>query len=387
MAKPLRKATGLREVSPNVWELFASAGRDPVTGKYRQVSKYFHGTFADAKVERGNFVAQVKKGHHSGTSATVEHLCLEWLKELERKGRSPGTIDEYRRVYYHDIHKALGHVPVAKVRTKMLTDLYGAHQRRGTSAFMVGKIHSTISSMMTQACKWEWRDSNPARWADPPPLPDVVPEAPTPEMVKRLLQESHYSDRPAYEAVILLAATTGMRRGEICALKRSKIDFENATLLVERGIVKRKDPKTGRWVWVERPTKNRKRRRIAVDIKTLEMLSDQISHLDRVATEANVQVRKDAYVFTNTLDGSGHWIPDTVTQYFKRLCVRCGYPDLTFKLLRTFMDTYGQELGFSGAQVSVRAGHDPAVAAKHYTARVAPTDRAIAAGLAQLVGD
>lgn len=31
------------------------------------------------------------------------------------------------------------------------------------------------------------------------------------------------------------------------------------------------------------------------------------------------------------------------------------------------MDTYGQELGFLLAQVAMRAGHDPAVASKHYT--------------------
>ena len=36
---------------------------------------------------------------------------------------------------------------------------------------------------------------------------------------------------------------------------------------------------------------------------------------------------------------------------------------------RRFMDTYGQELGFSLAQMSIRAGHDPAVASKHHTGR------------------
>ncbi len=49
------------------------------------------------------------------------------------------------------------------------------------------------------------------------------------------------------------------------------------------------------------------------------------------------------------------------------------------------MDTYGQELGFSLAQVSMRAGHDPAVAAKHYPGGIAQTDKDLAEAISRLV--
>jgi len=40
------------------------------------------------------------------------------------------------------------------------------------------------------------------------------------------------------------------------------------------------------------------------------------------------------------------------------------------------METYAQDLGFSVAQVAMRAGHDPSVAAKYCTGNVAmPTER------------
>jgi hypothetical protein len=50
------------------------------------------------------------------------------------------------------------------------------------------------------------------------------------------------------------------------------------------------------------------------------------------------------------------------------------------------METYGQDLGFSAAQVAMRAGHDPSVAAKYYTGNIADADRALAAAVASLVG-
>jgi hypothetical protein len=49
------------------------------------------------------------------------------------------------------------------------------------------------------------------------------------------------------------------------------------------------------------------------------------------------------------------------------------------------METYGQNLGFSAVQVALRAGHDPSVAAKHYTGSVAEVDRALARAVASLL--
>ena len=55
---------------------------------------------------------------------------------------------------------------------------------------------------------------------------------------------------------------------------------------------------------------------------------------------------------------------------------RVGLDHLDFHHLRKFMETYGQEMGYSVTQVAMRAGHDPSIAAKHYSGRVSETDRA-----------
>ena len=49
------------------------------------------------------------------------------------------------------------------------------------------------------------------------------------------------------------------------------------------------------------------------------------------------------------------------------------------------METYGQEMGYSVAQVAMRAGHDPSVAARHYSGRVVETDRDLAQAVASLL--
>ncbi len=121
----------MRERAPGVWELIVQAGRDPVSGRHRQFSRVFHGNKRDATKARAALLAEVSQGRHTGTGATVGDLFADWIVELERKGRSPNTIDGYQRVYKRNIEATLGTVAVSKVNTKMLTDLYGAHQRRG----------------------------------------------------------------------------------------------------------------------------------------------------------------------------------------------------------------------------------------------------------------
>jgi integrase len=377
----LRKAPGMRERAPGSWELIVEAGRDPVTGRKRQVSRTFHGNLRDARKARAELLVEVGKGRHTGTASTVDQLYEDWIAELRRKGRSPNTVYGYQRVYERNIRPTVGRVAVTKVNTKMLTDLYGAHQRRGLSARSVYQIHACLSSMFTQACRWGWRDTNPAQWAEPPSIPNVAPVVPTPDDVRRLIEAAEQSRRPEYARAILVAATTGLRRAELCALRRRRdVDWERGLLTVSASIVVLKDVPLQ-----EIPTKNRRERRLAVDYLTLSMLQAQVQSLEDRARLARAELLPDAYVFSDDVQGAVPWKPDAVSQYFGRLRSRAGLAHIDFHDLRRFMETYGQEMGYSVAQVAMRAGHDPSVAARHYSGRVVQTDRDLAEAVASLL--
>lgn len=67
--------------------------------------------------------------------------------------------------------------------------------------------------MMSQACRWGWRDTNPAVWADPPPIGGTVPIVPTPDEVRQLLAAAADPRRPEQAEVMYFSATTGARPG------------------------------------------------------------------------------------------------------------------------------------------------------------------------------
>ena len=376
-----RPAPGIQPLGPSYWELVVDAGRDPLTGKRRRATRRFRGNLNEAKKARAAFLVEVDRGTHDGTRATVDFLFRAWIKELERKGRAPSTIAGYSSHYGYSIRPTLGSVEVRKVTTKMLTDLYGAHQARGVKPGTVYQIHAVISSMMTQACRWGWRDSNPAQWAEPPRRADVVPVVPTPDEVLALIEAARNSRRPVYARAMLLAATTGIRRGELCALRRDRnVDWEHNILRVTHSITD-----LPRQPWTEGPTKNRRRRELAVGTKTMDILRAQLDQLDGQALACMVDLVDDPFLFSDSADGSDPLRPGAITLYFSRLRTRSGLDHLQFKHLRRFMGTYGQDLGFSLSQVALRAGHDPAVAGKHYTGHIDSADEELAEAIDQLL--
>jgi len=68
-----------------------------------------------------------------------------------------------------------------------------------------------------------------------------------------------------YQAIFLLDAVTGLRRGEILALQWGDIDWINREIRIERAIVKtRVDDGVHRWAWTIGPTKSGRLRRVGI---------------------------------------------------------------------------------------------------------------------------
>jgi len=143
---------------------------------------------------------------------------------------------------------------------------------------------------------------------------------PTPDDVRKLIDAAEQSKRPEYARAILVAATTGIRRAELCAVRRRRdVDWERGLLSITASIVVLKDVPLQ-----EIPTKNRRGRTIALDDLTMSMLRAQVEMLERRAAMARVELAPDAYVFSDDIEGVVPWKPDAVSQYFGRLRRRAG---------------------------------------------------------------
>lgn len=302
----------LRERKPGVWELIVPLGRDPLTGRRRQRSKTVRGTKRDAQRALRDLLGDVDADRLTGTAVTLSDLLDAWL-DLAQRDLSPTTLVEYRRLIERRIRPGLGNVALTKVSTGQLDAFYQALTRdAGLSASSVRQVHSVIRRALRQAVKWGWLAHNVAVNASPPRVSQKEAAPPGRAELRQLIATAGDKD-PHLGTLIRLAASTGMRRGELCGLRWTDIDLDRSRLRVSRAVV------TVEGRNFDKDTKTRATRRITLDKATVESLAEHHRSMTQRATDCGTRLERDAYVFTNAPDGVAPLTPANVTNAFRNL--------------------------------------------------------------------
>ena len=117
---------------------------------------------------------------------------------------------------------------------------------------------------------------------------------------------------------ILLAAATGARRSELIALRWGDLDLDRGYVWIARGIVLGSDG------LVEKDTNTHAARRVYLDPTTVAAM---VAHRARAVERAQLcehELTSHSFVFSNEVDGSQCWYPDSVSRSFARLCRNAG---------------------------------------------------------------
>jgi integrase len=150
-----------------------------------------------------------------------------------RVGHRPSTIarDDYLLARY--IVPAFGHRRVGIIRPSDVAAFVADLVARGLAPATVRKAHQVLSAVLEVAYRDGAIRVNPARGVDRPPLTHKKMRALEPAEVDTLAA----AIRPRYRALVLTAAYTGCRYGELAALRVSRLDLLHRTLQVEETMV------------------------------------------------------------------------------------------------------------------------------------------------------
>ncbi len=206
-------------------------------------------TLAAAKVA----VAPLQmKINESSPRAALQPVCVRDLiahyKEVELNfnavdddpdhAKACSTKKAYRIVLDRYVGPAWGGYKVKEVRTvaveawlRKLALRDGAHMARGTKS----RIRNIMHALFNHAIRYDWlpQNANPITHVRQSAKRESMPVILAVEEYRALLAELSLRDR----VVVLLAATTGLRRSELFALQWQDVDFETLSLSVTRSIV------------------------------------------------------------------------------------------------------------------------------------------------------
>lgn len=359
------------------------AGRDPVTGRKRYVTRTVRGNRRDAERVRNEMLVDVQQGKTSPASATFGDLLDAWY-DAASPDWSPRTALEHRRVIDSVLKPALGTKKLAKLRASDLDSLYGAlragsDERRPLAPATVRKFHTVARSALQQAVRWEWITSNPAANASPPKVRRKEPIPPTPDELGRILKAAEAEDPDLY-VFVRLAAVLGARRGEVLGIRWSDLTEDcrsveiSSSVVIAKGQVIRKETKTDRV------------RRVAIDDATAGLLEQHRMACQARAETFGVELGPSSYVLSYEPDGSRPWRPDSASRRFTKLRDGLGLDAVRLHDLRHYVATRLISNGVDPKTVANRLGHaSPTTTLAIYSHFVPEADREAADLLGNLL--
>ena len=251
----------------------------------------------------------------------------KWLDEYMAATLRPTTLNGYRRSLELHVKPYLGNKTLSKITAVDLRSLYRTLQETGRvhprdgqspglSARTVHGIHTTLHHALKTAMEQNLIPNNPAAEVDPPKFDGapmkILTEAQLDAFMRVIEKDAFWHD------FFYTAVTTGLRRGEICALRWEDFDTKQETLHVRRTLHKEK----GKPLTTGDTKTYAGTRKIILPPSTAEILRKRQSQIC------------SPWIFYDPFRPELPINPSRAYQQLKTLLTEAGLPDIRFHDLR-----------------------------------------------------
>ena len=353
------------------WRLKFETGVDPLTGRRQTRYVTVRGRRQAAERELTRLLGEADKGMLVESSkVTVAECITAWLDGAN--GLSPKTAERYRQLAVQQIIPHLGAVELQKLKPSQVQDWHGMIMRGGGKggrplcARTVGHAHRVLHRALQRAVENETLPRNVASLIRPPKVEAQEIEILSFHEIGVVLGklEGH-----ALYPIVALAVATGMRRGELLALRWQDVDLVAATVRVERAL-----EETGAGLRFKAPKSRHGRRTISLPSSAISTLrAHRLKQLELRVVLGKGKLEPEALIFSN-IDGLP-LSPDNLSRDWRRAVAARDLPKVKFHGLR---HTHASVLIASGLDVltvSRRLGHgSPVVTLNTYAHLFAKTD-------------
>jgi integrase len=339
------KGTVIRRGS--TYSVVLDLGRGP---DGRRIRKWHsgYGTKKDAEQARVELLAARGRGAYVEPSKLILAAFLRehWLPGLRAQVR-PGTWAEHHSKVEVHLIPAIGGLQLQRLTPGHLNTLYADLLERGLSARTVLHVHATIRRALADAARWGLVPRNVALLASPPRPGRPELQVWTAQQLRAFLAAVE-GDR--LYALWLLAASTGMRRGEVLGLQWPDVDLGRARVAVRRSLVT-----VGHEVIVSEPKTAKGRRSVALDPATVAGLKAWRKHQAAERLAWGPAWTDSGLVFTREDGRPLH--PREVTRAFTRHVLTADLPVIRLHDLRHTHATLALAAGVHPKVVQERLGH------------------------------
>ena len=176
---------------------------------------------------------------------TLGEWMDKWMDEYMIFTIKENTIKGYRSQIDHQIKPFIGHKQLASLTTADIQKFYNKIKKEGRvhphpihghvlSDSMVRKIHMMLHEAMEVAVRERYIVRNPTDNTTIPKKTTTEKQVLNDSQLNRFLEA--IQGEPYWHDFFYVEVMTGLRRGEICGIKWSDIDFNEGTLCIKRSV-------------------------------------------------------------------------------------------------------------------------------------------------------
>ncbi|MED4399846.1 site-specific integrase [Metabacillus fastidiosus] len=332
----------------NKWSYTVDIGRDPITNKRKQKTKSGFDTEKEAQKALTEVIYELNKGIWIEPQKTIlKDFAIDWMKAHRHQLRDT-TAERYDININNWIIPLIGHYKVQELKPahvqKFLSQLL-----EKVSENTAHKIHTLSKTIMDHAISLEIISKNPFRNI-------TLTKGKKSEIETWSFDElEHFlnivkKDNKLYYSMFVVAAYTGLRKGEVMALTRDDIDWEKQHLKITKSVsVTKKGVQVGK---LKTPSSYRN---VTIDDFLISILKERVAKNNEMKLKLGSEYQDGGFLFCHP-DGK-LFRPPSINKIMYRYIERSGVKKIRFHDLRHTHATLLLELGVNPKVVADRLGH------------------------------
>ncbi|MFS1514596.1 tyrosine-type recombinase/integrase [Chengkuizengella sp. SCS-71B] len=225
------------------WSFMLDIGKDPVSGKRKQKKKGGFKTKTEAEAAAAILSAELSQGTFiEEKNITFEQFSKQWLAGYESTGKVKISTINHRKYQISILMPWFAKLKMKDITKKKYQDALN-NLKKKYSDNTLAVTHCTGKMIFNKAVEMDIIKSDPTQFAHVPKVQKTVEELESEEETVKYLEKDELvkflqtaKNTGSYKDYIIFKtlAYTGMRAGELCALKWKDINFESQQINITK---------------------------------------------------------------------------------------------------------------------------------------------------------